>query len=109
MKSLFFTTLFAFLAAAPSDAPWPEMATGRYEIKLEGMLCNACTRVIAEEALKLEEVEKAQADIDSDTLTLTIKPDRLLGLSRLRRALTRASRRANLGRRFTVQSVRRKP
>lgn len=82
------------------------MTSGRYEVELEGMLCRVCARLVSEEAGKLQEVEKAGTDLDVETLSLTVRPGRKLALSKLLRALTRAARRANLGTRYEIVSIR---
>ena len=93
--------------AGPARAAQPlkDLASGRYEVTVDGMLCHTCARVIAQEVAALPQVEKASVDFERDLLLVTVKPDQTLTLSRLRRALKRAAKRVDLGTTFTVSAV----
>lgn len=91
--------------AASAKQAFPDLAAGRYEIRMDGMLCHTCARIITEEVAALPQVEKAQADFERGVLTVTIRSGQTLKMRRLQRALRRASKRADLDTQFTIQAV----
>lgn len=110
MKSLIFASLLAATAAFGKPAQeFPDLSSGRYAIKLSGMLCNSCARVIALELSQLKEVESAKADFEKEELSLNIRAGRTLKMSRLQQTLLRAARRINLDTRFQIENVLYKP
>jgi len=100
--------LTAISVAAPAAAAkqaFPDLAAGRYEIRLDGLLCHTCGRMIVEEVSALPQVQKAQVDFERGMMTLTVRPGQTLKMGRLQRALKRASKRADLDTQFTIQAV----
>jgi len=83
----------------PSEEPtaYSQLPSGRYSIKIIGLLTTTCCRAIEIEMKKLPEVESAKADFETETLTLAIKLDRTLKMSTLRKALHLAADRVNFG------------
>ncbi len=73
------------------------------------MLCTVCGKAIEQELAKLEEVESAKADFELDRVLLSIKIERTLKVSSLRRALQKAARRVNMGAKFDVASLQYRP
>ena len=69
------------------------------------MVCAVCARAIAAEWAKLPEVEKASVDFRKEQAVISVRLDRLLAVSALRKALKRAERTANLGARFTIGDI----
>lgn len=82
---------------------------GRYELVLDGVLCNACTRAVVEALADLREVSEADFDFEEGSLRLVIAPERRLRLARVERALRRASSRADLGTEFRIREIRYSP
>jgi len=99
--------------APPGDpvaaAELSDLKGGRYTVKLSGLVCSVCTRAITAELSQLKEVEAATADFERAELTIKVRPDKVLTLSKLRSTLKRAAKRANLGATYTVESVRYRP
>jgi cation transport ATPase len=84
------------------------MTAGHYEVAIDGMLCHACAKAIAEQVSALGEVEKASVDFDTATLLVTVKAGSKLNPSKLNRALRRASERVNLGQELKAAAIRHK-
>ncbi len=84
---------------------YKELPSGHYAVNIIGMLTTTCGRGIEIEAMKLPEVESAKVDFDQETLTLTIKLNRTLRLSALRKALHSASDLVNLGADYFVGKI----
>lgn len=105
MKRLALLLLFA---AAPCLAaerrPFPDLTPGRYEVKLDGLLCHTCVKVLLEEVAAVREVEKATADFDKETLTISV--GKTLRISRLRKALDRAAKRIDLDSRLEIAAIK---
>jgi copper chaperone CopZ len=93
-------------ADAPAAPAYTELPPGRYSVDVRGMVCTVCARAIAAEWAKLPEVEKAAVDFDKESAVVTVRLDRTLRVSVLRRALRRAERVANLGGRFELGAIR---
>lgn len=91
--------------AKPPDVVFTELKTGRYALKVQGLLCTACTRAAVEELSKLASIQKVEADFDDAEIVVFIKKDRKVSMSSVRRALRKAARRVNLGTHFEVASV----
>jgi hypothetical protein len=91
-------------AEAPAAAT-SELPAGRYGIPIKGMLCAVDARAIAAEWGKLAAVEKAAVDFESGRATVTVRLGQTLSLSKLRRALRRAERTANLGAHYEFGDV----
>lgn len=112
------TALLAFLlapglaGAASSKTASRELSDlkgGRYSVKVSGLLCSACVRAIVAEVSQLREVDDVKADFDRSELLVRVKPDRVVTLSALRRALNKAAKKVNLDAHYEVESVRYKP
>lgn len=100
----------AALAASAVDAPAPpreykELTAGRYSLKVSGLLCYTCTRAVARELERLEEVQSVETDFEAEQVLIEIKLDRALSPAALRRALQRAAKKVDLGTRFEVAGV----
>lgn len=124
MASLLAAALSLLMAPAGAAAPQPtaaaappvveerqytQLTSGRYTLKVSGMLCTVCAKAIEAELAKLEEVDSAKADFELDAVLLVIKIERTLKVSTLRRALQKAARRVNMGAKFEVASLQYRP
>jgi copper chaperone CopZ len=99
--------LAAVLFASSAVVSAPSLLTpGKYEVRVDGMLCRTCARAIVEELGKLKEVQSVSADYDHEAFILTIAPNRSLKLARLIAVLGRAAERVDLGTRFTILGVK---
>ena len=94
-------------AGAPGE--FNELRSGRYALKMSGILCNACTRAIVTEVSKLDPVLEAKGDFDAGEILIVVKPDRKLSMASVRKALRKAARRADLKTRFEITSVTYRP
>jgi len=90
---------------AAEAAAYQELPSGRYAVKIIGMLTTTCGRGIEIELMKRPEVASAKVDFDTEALVLTIKRSRTLRLSALRRALHSAAERVNLGADYLVGKI----
>lgn len=106
LLSLFFAAAVPLASASAPAKGWADMSSGRYEIRLDGLLCHTCVALIVEEAGSLKEVEKASADFEQETLFLTVRPQATLKVSRLKKALARAAKRVDLGTAYEISSIR---
>lgn len=95
----------AYAAAPPNAREFTELPPGRYVISLTGMLSTVCGRAIASEWAKLPEVETASVDFDRSTAIVTVRLDRTLRVSVLRKTLRRAERVANLGSHYDLRDI----
>ena len=95
-------------AARAADAPpaYTELPPGRYSVVVAGMICTVCARAIAAEWTKLPEVDKASMDFGKGTGVVSVRLDRTLPVSVLRKALRRAERVSNLGARYELRDIR---
>lgn len=96
------------LLAAPvraREAALADLTSGRYEVAIDGLLCRTCGKIISEEVAALPPVQSASVDFDREVLTVTIRPQKTLTASRLRRALKRAAKRVDLDTTFAIKSV----
>ena len=115
MKKSLFVLLLALAATAASAAPAPapeglaDLRGGRYAVKIEGLLCSACTRAILDEISRFKDVQAVTADFDKSELVITVKLDRTVSVSALRKALKRAAKRVNLDTRFEIDSIYYRP
>ncbi len=93
--------------AAPKSAAEPlfDLKPGRYAVRVEGMLCSACTHVILAELSILKEVQQAQVDFDKEELLISVPSNRKLTLTNLRKALQRAAHRVNLDTQFEIKYI----
>lgn len=92
-------------AAAPTAREYSELPPGRYTVSLTGLLTTVCGRAIAAEWAALPEVESASVDFDKASAQVTVRLDRTLQVSALRRSLRRAERVANLGARYDLRDI----
>lgn len=104
--ALFAAAALPALPAAASGPRFQDMTPGRYEVLLDGLLCRTCVRFVVEEAASLKEVEKASGDFDQETLFIVVRPNTTLKAAKLQKALRRAAKRADLGTRFQIRSIR---
>jgi len=79
--------------------------SGRYSVKIKGLLTTTCGRAIEIELLRLPEVEAAVVDFDSEELVVTVKLNYKLKVSTLRRTLREASHWVNMGTDYTVGEI----
>jgi heavy-metal-associated domain-containing protein len=110
MRSRVLALLLLLAAAArAADAPgapvYKELPPGRYTVGVRGMICTVCARAIAAEWAKLPEVEKSSIDYNKESGVVSIRLDRTLQVSALRKALRRAERVANMGARFELSDI----
>lgn len=101
-----------WLAASPARAAskeFQDLASGRYAVRVSGMLCHACAWAIVEELLAREEVEAAKYDYDQEHILVTVKLKRELSISSFKRALRRARARVNLPTRFEIEAIQYRP
>jgi hypothetical protein len=92
-------------AAAPGAPAYTELPPGRYTVAVRGMICTVCARAIAAEWAKLPEVEKSSVDYEKESGIVSIRLDRTLQVSSLRKALRRAERVANIGARYELKDI----
>ena len=92
-------------ASAPGAPAYKELPPGRYAVTVRGMICTVCARAIAAEWAKLPEIEKSSVDFDKGTAVLSIRLDRTLQVSVLRKTLRRAERVANLGAHYELLEI----
>ncbi|MCX5796009.1 MAG: heavy metal-associated domain-containing protein [Elusimicrobia bacterium] len=86
-----------FTPPAEEAVAYKELPSGRYSVKVIGMLTTTCARGIEIELMLLPQVESAKVDFDKETMILTIKLNHSLPLKTLRKALHLAADRVNLG------------
>ncbi len=84
---------------------YSELPPGRYSVGVRGMLCTVCARAIVQEWAKLPGVEKAVMDFDKEQAIVTVRLDRTLPVSALRKALRRAEKDANLSARYELLQI----
>ena len=82
------------------------MTPGHYEIRLDGLVCHTCVKVLVEEIASLKEVEKASADFEQETLFVTVGAEKTLKISHLKKAFARASKRLDLGATLDFTAIR---
>jgi|GEM_PF-2051087 len=95
----------AFTLPAEEAVTYKELPSGHYAVKIIGMLTTTCGRGIEIEMMKLPEVESAKVDFDQETLNLTIKLNRTLRLTAVRKALHLAADQVNLGADYFVGKI----
>ncbi|MBI5884025.1 MAG: heavy-metal-associated domain-containing protein [Elusimicrobia bacterium] len=84
-------------AAAPTAGQlYKDLTPGPYQIKIRGMLTQACARAIETELARHFMISKAEADFEKETAVFTIKPNGRLSFSELKSILKRASKRMKL-------------
>jgi hypothetical protein len=96
---------FAAAPAASNAREFTELPPGRYAIALTGLLTTVCGRAIAAEWAKLPEVESASVDFDKSVGFVSVRLDRTLRVSTLRKTLRRAERLANLGTHYDIRDI----
>ena len=108
MKVLMLAAFFA-ISARGAEAPAPvlpaQLTSGNYEVVFNGMLCKTCAKLVTLEVAGLKEVQKAAVDFEREQLFVTIRPGQSLSVSKLRKALKRAGKRADLGTQFEIRSI----
>lgn len=95
--------------ASNATAPAPLiklLREGRWRLSVGGVLCNACTRAVIEEFLKVEGVSKATFDFEDGFLSLIVARGAQVRTAALERAVRLASRRADLGSQFNLAEAR---
>ena len=92
-------------AAPVTTREFVELPPGRYTVALSGLLSTVCGRAIAAEWSRLPEVESASVNFDKSEATVSVRLDRTLAVSSLRKTLRRAERLANLGGHYDVRAV----
>ncbi|MBI3297752.1 MAG: hypothetical protein HYZ75_06285 [Elusimicrobia bacterium] len=75
---------------------------GRWRIAMGGVLCNACTKAIVEEFLRVDGVAKAAFDFEDGFLHLTVARGKQARGAALDRALRLAWRRVDLATKFNM-------
>ena len=106
------TLLLALLAAIPpalaSEAAdtYKKLPPGRYSVTVTGMMSTVCARAIEGEWKKLPEVENAAVNFDQESAVVTVRLDKTLAVSVLRKALRRAEKLANLGARYAMRDIK---
>jgi hypothetical protein len=85
------------------------LAAGRYAVKISGFFCATCGRAMVEELKALPAVSEAAFDFDTETVDVTVRLNETLRLSAFRRALSRASKRVNIGSKLDVAAVSYRP
>lgn len=107
--SLTTLALFAFLmtpvGAAPNVKDYTELPPGRYSVELQGMMSTVCSRAITAQWSTIPEIEKASVDFDKGLAVVTIRIDKTLEVSVLRKALKQAERTANLGATYELRDI----
>ncbi len=76
-------------ANGPGAPAYTELPPGRYTVSVHGMICTVCARAIAAEWAKLPEVDKSSLDYDKESGVVSVRLDRTLQVSSLRKALRR--------------------
>jgi hypothetical protein len=92
-------------AASATAREFTELPPGRYTITLSGLVTTVCGRAIAAEWATLPEVEFATVDFSKSAAHVTVRLDRTLQVSSLRKTLRRAERLANLGARYDLRDI----
>jgi hypothetical protein len=101
--------LLALSAAAPASAAekgFADLTGGKYELRVDGLVCHTCLKLAVEEISSLKVVSKAAGDFDAETIWITLKPNTTLKASKLEKALHKASKRADLATQFDLVSVK---
>lgn len=96
-------------AGKPADQrprKFSDLKSGAYACALSGMLCAACSGMVAEEVRKVAGVEKADVDFEDRLLRVVIAPKKTVRVDNIKRALGRASRRIDLGTSFVLGEIR---
>lgn len=112
MRSLALAALLlapAALAAPIETAPASglrDLTAGRYELKISGFLCAACLRAVAAELSRYPSVAKAEPDVAGEGVRVAVKPNEVLRVPQIKKALRKASSLANLGAHYDVAAVR---
>ncbi|MEK7858025.1 MAG: heavy-metal-associated domain-containing protein [Elusimicrobiota bacterium] len=91
------------------ERQYTQLTSGRYALKVSGMLCTVCAKAVEAELAKLDEVESVKSDFDLDLMLISIKIEKVLKVSTLRRALQKAARRVNMGAKLDVASLQYRP
>ncbi|OGR50012.1 MAG: hypothetical protein A2X40_09455 [Elusimicrobia bacterium GWC2_65_9] len=100
-----FACLAAPVGAAPDVKDYAKLPPGRYSIEIQGMLSTICARAISAQWSTIPEVEKAAVDFDKGLAVVTIRIDKTLKVSVLRKALKQAERTANLGATYDLRDI----
>ncbi|OGS41504.1 MAG: hypothetical protein A2506_08595 [Elusimicrobia bacterium RIFOXYD12_FULL_66_9] len=103
--------LLAILAALPGSAAaaadaYSELPPGRYSVSVTGLMSTVCARAIETEWKKIPEVKDASVDFDRETAVVTVRLDKTLMVSVLRKTLKRAEKLANLGARYDIRDIK---
>ena len=108
MKMMIFA-LFVALAgpafSAPAGREYIELPPGRYTIALTGLVSTVCGRAVAAEWARLPEIESATVDFDKSQASLTVRLNKTLKVSALRKSLRRAEKLANLGAHYDLFGI----
>ncbi|MBI5243257.1 MAG: hypothetical protein HY922_06145 [Elusimicrobia bacterium] len=90
-----------------AQAPMPETLTaGRYRCVVKGILCEACKRAILRELRAFKELSESKFDEENPILWLKVAKGKSLRVSRLSNALRTASRRMDLGTKYSFLDIR---
>ena len=88
------------------DRRFRDLKSGVYDCEVRGMICSACAAVITEEVKRLNGVETAAVDFDKRILRVIVKPGRVVPVNQLKRALSRAAGRIDLGGSYVLGEIR---
>lgn len=97
-------SLITLTAAAPA-LKVDQLGAGRYALRISGLWCTTCVRAVEAELKALPEVESAKGDFDSESVVITVKLEKTLKVSAIRRAIKRANGRADFGNKLGLASV----
>ena len=70
---------------------------GRFEARVTGLLCNACTKAVLEDLKKIKKIKTASFDFEEGVLRFTVTKGKPVRLSKVIRAVRHAGRRVKLG------------
>ena len=105
MKVLLLAAVASLALAAPAKLEYQKLAAGKYRLKIAGMVCTSCAKAMSEELKKLPGIGGAEADFGREEIVLAVKLEKSVKVSALRRALSRAERRVNIGSRYELRSI----
>ena len=102
--------VLAAVTAAMATAPAKEqiLKAGTYKAQVMAIVCEGCPPLIEQTMLAQPGIASAKADQKTSILTFTVKPEALVKVSDLQKALKAASDQMGMGADYTLNNIRRK-
>lgn len=60
----------------------------RYEVKVDGMVCNLCVQSLKMRLEKNKEIKEAKIDFDNKLIVITTKPDQDISIDKIKESIT---------------------